>query len=406
MMRNEYQEMRLQIFKFTEFKKRPIGFGIACLSMFCNVADAANELAIPPAAVASQSSRAGDLLRSGAVEQKAADQQREAKGIMDSVNDQIVEKTKELIPKLNQLGSGIKYGTHAIVSEHGEEVIWLIHDVATAKPEVQHADLRKLVDFSNDRVPEAMNFMGFMAEHGLLGARKDLRNARRYYEAAAHSQYQPAILNLALMAAYGKGESVDRVKALGLFQNAYAIGGDVSGRVCSLAAFFAYRANLPSLALKYSTGCNTPLGQIPQAAFNDAIPMKKRYQIARDSLSTGINDGYGIIAQLSGNDLDTDTTYTFCKYRLLQDFAQYRATLQDASKRCLIEVKHLSYDKPLTQEQTMAVKGIAGFVFSENENLTKSRQSNHFHYGWGVPFLPFAQTEVNLFEPLIEKVNP
>jgi len=49
------------------------------------------------------------------------------------------------------------------------------------------------------------------------------------------------------------------------------------------------------------------------------------------------------------------------------------------------------------------IAGVAAFVPTEISTLASMRRSNHFHYGWSVPYLPFGQQEVNLFEALMPK---
>ena len=51
--------------------------------------------------------------------------------------------------------------------------------------------------------------------------------------------------------------------------------------------------------------------------------------------------------------------------------------------------------------RSQAVASITGFVPAEIAALEAMRKSNHFHYAWSVPYLPFTQQDVNLFEPLM-----
>jgi hypothetical protein len=49
----------------------------------------------------------------------------------------------------------------------------------------------------------------------------------------------------------------------------------------------------------------------------------------------------------------------------------------------------------------MAARGVAGFVGPELAALDTMRRSNRFHFGWSVPYLPFTQGDVDMFEPLM-----
>ena len=51
------------------------------------------------------------------------------------------------------------------------------------------------------------------------------------------------------------------------------------------------------------------------------------------------------------------------------------------------------------------MQGIASFAMTEVRALEQSRQTNRFHYSWSVPYLPFAQRDVDLYEPVMKEAK-
>ena len=49
------------------------------------------------------------------------------------------------------------------------------------------------------------------------------------------------------------------------------------------------------------------------------------------------------------------------------------------------------------------IQGITSFVPIEVESLKKIRESNKFLFSAGVPYLPFAQGELDIFLPILDK---
>jgi TPR repeat protein len=130
-------------------------------------------------------------------------------GVVNSIDAAAVAQAKSALPKATEVGTQLKYGTHNVVSSDGETyVTWMI-EAASAKPAERQALLGKLTDLAARRSPEAMTFQGFIAEYGLFGAPRNVARALDWYRAAAAMNYQPALYNLALAAAYGKGQAAD-----------------------------------------------------------------------------------------------------------------------------------------------------------------------------------------------------
>jgi hypothetical protein len=77
-------------------------------------------------------------------------------------------------------------------------------------------------------------------------------------------------------------------------------------------------------------------------------------------------------------------------------------TLRNDAVRCYQQSGNTPTDatQALLRYNTV-VPGIIGFVPTEVRALAQERASNHFHYGWSVPYLPFRQQDVDLFEPFV-----
>jgi TPR repeat protein len=162
-------------------------------------------------------------------------------GVVNSIDAAAVAQAKSALPKATEVGTQLKYGTHNVVSSDGETyVTWMI-EAASAKPAERQALLGKLTDLAARRSPEAMTFQGFIAEYGLFGAPRNVARALDWYRAAAAMNYQPALYNLALAAAYGKGQAADLNTAGALVAQAAQIAPEASYRVCGFGAFIAYR---------------------------------------------------------------------------------------------------------------------------------------------------------------------
>lgn len=343
-----------------------------------------------------------DLLGSGRIEQLAGSMAQHNKAAEAAVDDSMISRVKRSLPSLDQFGNSLKYGAFSAVSPQGPEVISLIRTVPMRAGKERNEILAKLLNFSRQGVPEAQNFSGFVYEYGLFGAPRNLQLAREYYRAAASRRYQPAVFNLANMAYVGKGQAQDIDRARELVHQAFAIGAESSGRVCGLASFIEYRRGDQAAALRLGQFCYSGLAHIPNAAYNNQLPLTQRIKMLRDSIGTGAPDGYRWLEQITQR-AGPDRDFLYCKYRLVN---QLRSNAGRADARALARTCYESSTvSPAGRNVDGAVQGIASFAITEVRALEQLRQTNRFHYSRSVPYLPFAQRDVDLYEPVMKEAK-
>jgi hypothetical protein len=343
-----------------------------------------------------------DLLGSGRIEQLAGSMAQHNKAAEAAVDDSMIGRVRRSLPSLDQFGNSLKYGAFSAVSPQGPEVISLIRTVPMRAGKDRNEILGKLLNFSRQGVPEAQNFSGFVYEYGLFGAPRNLQLAREHYRAAASRRYQPAVFNLANMAYVGKGQAQDVNSARELVHQAFAIGAESSGRVCGLASFIEYRRGDQTTALRLGQFCYSGLAHIPNAAYNSQLPLTQRIKMLRDSIGTGALDGYRWLEQITQR-AGPDREFLYCKYRLVN---QLRANPVRADAKALARTCYESSTaNPGGSNADVAVQGIASFAVTEVRALEQSRQTNRFHYSWSVPYLPFAQRDVDLYEPVMKEAK-
>lgn len=343
----------------------------------------------------------GSALDSDEFKQFQQQQDMQNKTIMGRIGDEAVARAKALLPRLNQAASGIVHGKHVTVSEKGDEIVWRILSLPKASPSEKHDMLVKLQEYASLDIPEALNFLGFASEHGVFGARRNMSIANRYYSAAAARNYQPALLNLGLSYIYGKGVAPNQQLGLQLLAKASAIGPELSNRVCGMASFVYYRRNDGANALKYANGCASNLASLSLAAFSSKHNPSQRVILARDSLSSGVDSGLDVITKISQGYAAKDATQTYCKYQLVKAYIRKQdfKGVNTMAESCYRQIFSLNPSSPLSSKDLQAIKGLSGFPVVEIPELRRIRKANQYHYSWGVPFLPFTQLDVNVFEP-------
>ena len=306
--------------------------------------------------------------------------------------------------KLLQLGAELRYGKHNVVSGDGERGVGLIRSVANSKGRERDETLSALKTLSDKQVPEALTFVGFAAEHGAFGANLDMTRALQFYRAAAASGYQPAIYNLALASAYGRGEPRDFSLAASLLEQAAALGADSSGRVCGMGAFVNFRRGSKTNALQFARGCGSPLAALPVERAEITPPTPQRLENLRKAVATGTDDAYQVLEQATYRNAIDDRQSTYCKYVLVNRYrvaGRVGAVHEDAQK-CLDTVATRAGRSNVdVRARDQALAGITSFVPAELAALDRLRKSNHFHYGASVPYLPFSQQETDLFESVL-----
>lgn len=329
--------------------------------------------------------------------------QHQNSAVVNSVGEIAVAVARAALPKASEYGERIRYGTHNVVTNDGETVVsWMIQ-LAGANAGQRRDFLTKLAGLASRRDPEAMTFEGFVSEYGLFGEAQSVPRAMDLYRDAAALNYQPAIYDLAVAAAYGKGERPDPGAAAALIAQAAAIAPDASYRVCGFGAFLAYRQNDRQRALTYTQNCWSDLAGIPKALYNDQVTPDQRIMLLRASIATGVDDGYGLLARVT-QDAGPEPQYLACKYMLVDRYRRTlnNNTLKDDAVNCYRRYGTAQADpKEALLRLNTVVPGIIGFVPVEIRALEKSRAANRFHYAWSVPYLPFRQEDVDLFSPFV-----
>lgn len=328
--------------------------------------------------------------------------QQQNASVLKSVTSDVVDRAKALLPKASQLGERLRFGDHNVVSNDGETMVMWMIEAANAPADKRLGVLRKLADLSARGLPEAMNFEGFTAEYGLFGAKKDPARALSLYRSAAALNYQPAIYNLSVAAAYGKLQRADLSSALGYAAQAVAVAPDASYRVCGFASFLSYRQGDRTRALQYATSCWSDLAGIARGLYDTRATVTERVTLLRNSIGTGLNDGYTLLEQVT-REAGPDPQYLGCKYELVNKYRRATATnmLRDDSIQCYRRSTPAANTRDAAIRFNTVVPGIIGFVPTEIRALEKLRASNKFHYGWSVPYLPFRQQDVDMFAPYV-----
>ena len=346
---------------------------------------------------------AESTFNSPAFSQLESNYQQQNKSVVQSVTDLAVAKAKAMLPKAKVLGERLKYGSHNVVSNDGETMImWMIDATTTPMPQ-RDALLAKLAALADQNIPEALTFEGFVSEYGLFGVPQNVPRALQFYRSAAALNYQPAIYDLAIASAYGKGERPSLSNALGYLARASMIAPDNSYRVCGFGAFLSYRVGDRERAMQYARSCWSDLAGIPRALYDSTATESQRITMLRDSISTGIDDGYPLLEQVT-RQAGADPQYLACKYMLVNRYHRSLNgnNLRDDAIKCYRQTGNAAADpKQALIRYNTVVPGIIGFVPTEIRALEKERMSNHFHYAWSVPYLPFRQQDVDQFAPFV-----
>ncbi|PTT87932.1 hypothetical protein DBR42_10695, partial [Pelomonas sp. HMWF004] len=326
-----------------------------------------------------------NLLESSQIEDSMKANQQRAARTVEGIDSAAVARTQAGMPRLNEFVGKIKYGTHNTVSKDGEQIVTLLRSTASDPANATEA-LKQIQALARAKNPEAMNFVGFVLAHGLFGNPKDPTLAARYFAAAAAANYQPAVYNLAIQAAYGNARD-GLIQAASYISKAASIAPDASQRVCGFGAFLAYRRNDLPQAMQLSRGCGSALTNIPRAMGQTTEPLAKRIDWLRTSIATGVDDGYGLLEKLTRAHAENDEQHLFCKYSLLNRVHQQRTAIEPAQLLDYATQCHDHFaptgDRSASAQamRDQAIKSISAFGSTEEPMLKKLRAANHFHYG-------------------------
>ncbi len=328
----------------------------------------------------------------GMVSQQAAN----SKAIAGSIGPDAITQAMNKLPHWTSDPGQLKYGQHRTVSPQGEEVITLIRQAFTSNPDAQRNALLKLHDYSEQGIPEAITFFGFAHDYGLLGLVKNQVEAMNYYEVAARQGYQPAVYDLAIHAIYSMGEPQDLQAADRYLIQAMTYGQESSYRVCGMQSFIEYRLGITHSAQVTLSQCDSPLVNLSLAQSGRWQSAEKMVKGLRQSIGTGLDDGYPLLVHVGEVLAGHDPVFYYCKYSLLNKLREHsldKAQLQTDATRC---VDTYSPETFTPTQKYLAASGVAGFIPAEISALRTLRKSNHFHYNLAVPYLPFTQLDIDM----------
>ena len=298
----------------------------------------------------------------------------------------------------------LRYGRHNTVSADAETIIETLRQSVTGTEAQQAQAWADAKSMASRGVPEATHFLGFVVEMGLKGQRPDAVLAARYYAQAAARGYQPSLYNLGLQAGYGRGTRQDLPGAVRFMSRAAEHGDDDSLRVCGMGSYLALRARDFTTAYRLAQHCDSPLATLVDVRNRPIGITPQRVAHLRQVIAKGADDGYTALEELGRANIATDRQLLYWKYRLLGQLRD-QVQLTDIRSRALtcVQQARVSIPKELAQTTSDAqfADALASFVVAERAALQVLRDSDFFHYGRSVPFLPFRAAEAELFEPVV-----
>lgn len=339
--------------------------------------------------------------------QASKDQQRQNQGILKSISEDVIAKTQAVLPKLNQIGAQLRYGDHKTVTNNGDAVIWHIRRVASGTDKEKSEAISALRNYAQNNVPEAIHFFGFAHAYGLFGFEKNLQTSKSFFKTAAAWNYQPSVFNLAIFSAYGMDGKPDLAYAVTQINKAYEMGPESSYRVCGIASFLNYRIGNGTLSARQATGCPSPLAYVSIALTNPAKhTLAKRIEQIGATISTGIDDGYRMLEMITyPSDGKHDPQYTYCKYAIINRMRidPAHSNYMTLSTACINTIDKIVAPSQYTKaNRANIIKGVAVSAESTAKHLKTLRSSNKTRYSMLVPFLPFSQSEQDLFDSVIK----
>lgn len=317
--------------------------------------------------------------------------------------DGVLSQAGNLAQLASQEGKLLAYqlrtGTHNVKSDNGELIVYSVQTIlkGPGKNEKEFKEsLRNFNQWVEQGRPEALNALGFFVEYGLVGQQKDTSQALALYRRAAASGYQAAIYNLGIAAAYGKGQSKDISSAVNYLSAANSAGHEASGRVCGMGSFLAYTLKNKAASIRMATSCSSPLAKLPLALWADGLNTQQRFELAKSSLSAGIDDGYNAMKSIALNTITQDNQLLYCKAYFLSALA--KSPRQDISKKDAEECVNWTFSKMNKPgNPSMMSTGISAVMAFPRQTMTETevaRRSNRSHFSWSVPFLPFTHSDV------------
>jgi hypothetical protein len=181
-------------------------------------------------------------------------------------------------------------------------------------------------------------------------------------------------------------------------------GSDDSLRVCGMGSYLALRARDFTAADRLAQRCESPLAALVDVRNHPVGITAQRVAQLRQVIATGADDGYAALEELGRANIATDRQLLYCKYRLLGQLRD-QVQLADLRSRALTcaQQARISMPKDLVRatSDVQFADALASFAVAERAALQVLRDSDFFHYGRSVPFLPFKAAEAELFEPVV-----
>lgn len=307
---------------------------------------------------------------------------------LNSVSQDKIDQIRQTLPHdiWTSMASHVAQGKGAMNGgEAGRVAITLIRGLAD--PKVQSRNLNLLRQYAEAKVPEALNFYGYMFEKGLfMPANPKL--AESYYLAAGQ-QYAPALYNLGLGAFYGRlGQRANPGQAVIYLDRARQLGMDPSGRVCGWDSFVNWRVGNKEGAKTAAFGCGSPLASLGRAmAENDP---ERRLNLYAGFFATGADDAFPEMA-----------TYTKKNYKdLAVEFYLINQYRWSAEK---MDVQRLSKEVARLRNKQKPDNTDISTASSIRLRVAKYKQTkdaNKMQFSTAVPYLPFQQGDIDLFNNL------
>lgn len=297
------------------------------------------------------------------------------------------------------VASTLRTGRHNVVSKDGELIVYAIQ-ILLRGPKKNPSEYRdaesNLKAWIAEGRPEALTALGFFHEYGLLSQKRDVGQALALYRQAASSGYQPALYNIGLAEAYGKFEKSNLQSAMHYLSSAYAVAPDSSGRTCGMASFIAYRVGDKGRAFEYAKACPSPLAKLPLSLFSNDLPIQQRFDFAKASLASGIDDGFQAMKTVALEGIKSDNQFLYCKAYFL-NARNSGQSLDDSDTSITSCIDWTISQMGLSEKSQLrgnALVGVKGYVTGTTSEIKTVRRSNVFHYSWSAPFLPFTQSDV------------
>jgi TPR repeat protein len=387
-----------------QFKEQALALSGAVFAQMAN-GQQSQSRAIVSGATVTTTSGISSVMSSSELTAISKDQSKINRDNAASVDDKQIRAVRMALPNFATVVHESKSGGGYIsVSADGATVIQRLQDIPKLKGLKLNEALNQVNAYASKGNPEALNYLGFIYEHGLFNVSQDQSKANAYYEASARGGYQPAILNLAIANLYGKGYKPSIYNASLYADKAMNIGKEPSNRVCGIASFINFRMHKNDTAVRYAQGCSSALVGLATST-DKSRTATERIKALESSISTGLDDAFSAISTIA-NEQKQDGSYIACKYTILN---KYRWQLLD--KAVNVEAmgelcaSQSTFKQKVAPGQGAMGKIIANFVTQKIDSLKRERVANQFMYGWSVPYLPFTQADVVTYKEIITKTT-